>query len=258
MNKVSLVNALKSIQRKTSKHAPAIAIGVGLACFGTAIFSGIKETPKAIRLIEEKKKELDLAEDEKVPPVDVFKAVWKCYVPMALSFTAGATCILGAHKINGKRNAALAAAYQISETALREYKNKVIETIGEKKEEAIRHEVVKDKVAKNPPASTQVFITERGKTLCYDCCTDRYFESDLEAIRKIVNQLNFQLQQEHFISLNEFYYEVGLPNCDLGDMLGWNIDDGLIELEFTSMMTPDDRPCIAFTFSVAPRYEYNI
>lgn len=256
MNKADVTKMASVFVKGIQKKAPAIAIGVGIGCFAGAVFSSIKETPKAIRLIEAKKKELELEEEDKLPVSELFKAVWKCYVPMAISFTAGAMCILGAHKLDSTRNAALAAAYQLSETAFREYKNKVVETIGENKEKMVRDEVAKDKVRANAPIPSQIIVTGRGKTRCYDGQTGRYFESDIESIRKIINRLNYRLQTEHYISLNEFFYEIALPNTDVGDLIGWNLDDGLIDIEFTSMLADDGVPTLVLNYNVAPRYDY--
>lgn len=256
MNRADLAKLAKAFNAGVRKKAPAIAIGFGIGCFGYSVVSSIKETPKAVRLIEAKKKELSLKEDEKLPAVELFKAVWKCYVPMGISFTAGAMCILGAHRIDVRRNAALAAAYQLSESALREYKSKVIETIGEKREKSIRDEVAKEKIKENPPVPSQIIVTGRGKTRCYDGQTGRYFESDIESIRQIVNKLNYRLQSEHYISMNELFYELALPNTDLGDLIGWNLDDGLIDIQFSSMLADDGIPTLVLNYNVAPRYEY--
>lgn len=256
MNKADFAKMAKCFKAGVRKNAPAIAIGVGLGCFACSVASSIKETPKAVRLIAEKKEKLGLGKDDKLPVTELFKAVWKCYIPMGISFTAGAMCILGAHKLDSMRNAALATAYQLSETALREYKNKVVETIGENKEKAIRDEVAKDKVRANVPVANQIIVTGKGKTRCYDGQTGRYFESDIESIRKIINKLNYRLQTEHYISLNEFFYELALPNTDLGDLIGWNLDDGLIDIEFTSMLPDDGIPTLVLNYNIAPRYEY--
>lgn len=256
MNKVDLAKMAEVIRAGARKKAPAIAIGLGIGCFGYAVVSSIKETPKAVRLIEAKKKELSLQEDEKLPAVELFKAVWKCYVPMGISFTAGAMCILGAHRLDVRRNAALAAAYQLSESAFREYKTKVIETIGENREKVVRDEVAKKKIKENPPVTSQIIVTGRGKTRCYDGQTGRYFESDIESIRQIVNNLNYRLQSEHYISMNELFYELALPNTDNGDLLGWNLDDGLIEISFSSMLADDGVPTLVLNYNVAPRVEY--
>lgn len=48
----------------------------------------------------------------------------------------------------------------------------------------------------------------------------------------------------------------GLSNTDMGDELGWNIDDGLLEISYGAMVANDGRPCITLEYHVAPRYDF--
>lgn len=256
MNKTDLSKIIVGFRAGIRKNAPAIAIGVGIASFGYAVMSAYKEGPKVEKLINAKKEELNLKNDEKLPAKEAIKATWKCYLPSVVSFGTGIVCILGAHQIDARRNAALAAAYQLSESAFREYKNKVIETIGEKQEKVIKSEVVKDKIRENPPVQSSIIVTGKGETRFYDGQMDRYFKSDIETIRKIVNSLNYRMMSEQYISLNEFYYELGLPQTDTGDMLGWNIDHGLIEVDFVPVLPEDGIPTVAIKYMVGPKYDY--
>ena len=59
-----------------------------------------------------------------------------------------------------------------------------------------------------------------------------------------------------YASLNEFYDEIGLPPIEIGDKLGWNMDDGQIEVDFSSQLAADGTPCLVISFNVAPNYEY--
>ena len=52
-------------------------------------------------------------------------------------FGLSTTCIIGANNVNAKRNAVLTTACHVSERALSEYRNKVVEVIGEEKEKLI-------------------------------------------------------------------------------------------------------------------------
>lgn len=138
--------------------------------------------------------------------------------------------------MNARRNAALATAYTLSESALKDYQGKVIEMFGEKKNEAVKDAVAKDKVEKNPVVTREVIITEKGNTLCYDAISGRYFKSDIEKIKKAECELNRQMLDDMYVSLNDFYYEIGLDSVKLGDELGWNVDSGYIDLSFSSQL----------------------
>lgn len=253
MNKPNVTNLIKSVQMTLSKHGPEILTGIGIAGMITTTVLAVKATPKALKLIDEKKKE---KHTDKLTPVETIKTTWKCYIPAAVTGVTSVACLVGASSVNAKRNAALAAAYNLSATALSEYKEKVVETIGEKKEQAVREAIAQDKLDKNPVSKSEVIMTEKGNTLCFDATSGRYFMSDIEQIKKAVNDLNKRMLSEMYISLNEFYDELGLNNTSLGDELGWNIDEGLIELDFSAKMAEDGRPCIAVDYLIAPRYNY--
>ena len=164
-------------------------------------------------------------------------------------------CLVGASSTNFRRNAALATAYTLSESTLKEYQEKVVETIGEKKERDIREQVAKEKMVKNPVRD--VILTEKGgNTICYDVISGRYFKSDRDTISRIVNDLNRKMRDEMYVSLNDFYYELGLDSTKMGDDLGWNIDKGYIEIDFSSHLDANGTPCLVIDYRVVPIYDY--
>ena len=254
MGKLNLSNIAKSVRTAMKKHSPEILTGIGIAGMITTTVMAVRATPKALVLIEDKKIENDA---DKLTPVETIKATWKCYIPSAITGCLSIYCLIGASSVNVRHNAALATAYTLSESALKEYQEKVIETIGEKKEQSVRDSIAKDRIERDPVTSKEVIITERGNTLCYDAISGRYFKSDIDKLKKVENELNRRMIDEMYISLNEFYYEIGLNPISIGDDLGWNIDHGYIELSFSSQLTDEGTPCLVIDYQVAPRYEYN-
>lgn len=252
MKKPILPKALKSVQMTLTEHSPEILTGIGIVGMLSAGVLAVRATPKALRLIEEEREE----KGEDLTKTEVIKVAWKPYIPAVVTGVTGAACIIGAHSVNAKRNAAIATAYAISEKAFSDYKEKVVETIGEKKEKAVTDAIAKERVEKNPVRSNEVIITEKGNTLCYDIQSGRYFKSDIDKVRSAVNEVNSRLTYENYISLNEFYYEIGLPSIKLGDDLGWNIDGGLIDVNFSSQLAEDGTPCLVIDYRIAPRYDY--
>ena len=166
-------------------------------------------------------------------------------------------CVIGGCKVNTKRNAVLTTAYKLSETAFTDYREKVVETIGEKKEEEIHAKVAKKKLDETISTEGQyVWDTGHGNSLCYDCMTGRLFRSDIDFMRRTVNQMNQRLNVEMYMGLNELYYELGLKPVRLGNDLGWNRDNGLIEVRYDPILTDEDKPCIAISYDIGPRYDY--
>lgn len=252
MNKKTLAAVAQTVQMALKKHSPEILTGIGIAGMITSTVLAVRATPKALRLISERERD----DWTNLTPLEKVKAAWPCYIPAAVTGGAAVMCLIGASSVNARRNAALATAYAISEGAMREYKGKVIETLGDKKDQAIRDSIAKDKLDQNPVSGREVIVTGRGDTLCYDVISGQYFKSDIDKIKKAENELNKRLLAGVYIPLNDFYYEVGLREARVGDDLGWNIHDGLISLSFSSQLADDGTPCLVIDYSVAPRYDY--
>lgn len=261
MNKQALSQFARNIRTSLSKHSPEILIGIGIAGMITTTVLSVKATPKALQLMEEKKKELDV---ETLTPVETIKTTWKCYVPAAVTGAASVACLIGSHSVNAKRNAALATAYKLSETAFSEYREKVVETIGEKKENVVKDKISEDKIKNNPVANTEIIVTGKGSTLCFDPLSSRYFYSDLEKIRRAANKLNYEINTSPFcndgVTLNDFYREIGLPGTMTGDGLGWNLHTGLIDIYPSAQMVDEGEehegePCLVLNFNNPPQYD---
>lgn len=254
MNKPNMADLFKNVKIVVSKHSPEILTGIGIAGMITTTILAVKATPKALTLIEDKKKELELYPADKLTYIETVKATWKCYIPAAVTGITSITCLIGANSVNSRRNATLATACNLSATALTEYKEKVIETIGEKKERTIRDKVAEERVKKEPVNPSAIIVSGNGNTRCFDTITKRRFISDIEAIKKIANELNRRMiNGEDYISLNDFYYELGLDGSSIGDELGWNVSDGLIELDFSAQLDKDGVPCIVIDYKVMPK-----
>lgn len=253
MHKPRVSTVIKSIQKSVTRHSPEILMGIGIAGMVTTTVLAVKATPKALRLLEEAQRE----SEDGLTGTDKVKVCWKCYIPAAVTGVVSVSCLIGASSVNNRRNAALATAYKLSETALTEYRDKVVETIGEKKEQLVREKVAEEHIKKNPVSKNEVLITQKGETLCYDSISGRYFKSDIDKIKKTVNDLNRRMLNDMYISLNEFYYELDLDGIGVGDDLGWNIDHGFIDIDFGSQLADDGTPCVVINYSLAPRYDYS-
>ena len=254
MSKEGLKRTIKSAERVLTKYSPGILTGIGIAGMIGATFMAVKATPKALYLIETKKEE---SEVEELTPVETIKTCWKCYIPATLTTVLSAVCLIGASTVSAKRNAALATAYSISEAALREYQEKVVEVIGEKKEKAVRDAVAKDQIERDPVTKSEVVIIDsNSNTLCYEPLSGRYFKSTIDKIKKAEIKLDRQMIQEMYVSLNDFYWEIGLDGTDLGDQMGWNLSKGYMDLSFSSQLADDGTPCAVIVYGIPPVYDY--
>lgn len=257
MNKPNFTNMFRGVKVFATKHSPEILTSIGVAGMLTTVILAVKATPKALELIQETKKE---KRKEKLTPVETVQATWKCYIPAAATGIASTACIVGASSVSLKRNAALATAYKLSETAFAEYKEQVVETIGEKKEQIVREKVAEKKLEKNPVNESAVILTGKGNTLCMEPITGQYFRSDMEQIKKTVNDLNEKLLRDPFgyMSLNDFLVELcpSLETSIKGDEIGWNVINGIIRVDFHAKMAKNDEPCIVIDYTNAPQYDF--
>lgn len=261
MGKQLLSNFVRGAQASLKKRSPEILIGMGIAGMVTTTILAVKATPKAVELINDRKEELEV---DTLTPIETVKATWKCYIPAAVSGVASIACIIGSNSVNSRRNAALATAYTLSESAFTKYRDSVVETIGEKKEKAIRDKVSEKELKETPVNRTEVITVGGGKTLFFDPMSHRYFYSTIDKIKKAENNLNWKINTDPFdygVTLNDFYEEIGLPTTATGDALGWNIRIGMLDIYTSAQKVEDDNdhegePCLVINFANPPKYEF--
>lgn len=252
---------LNSLIGKTSRfmtdNSPVILTAIGATgVLATAYLTG-KAALKTHTLIQHRR--LDLAEEDvsyKLTDRDKFELVWKLYIPAAGSALLTIAAIICANHIGTRRAAAIATAYNISERAFSEYREKIIEKIGAVKEEKARTEIAQKKIDDNPASTNQVIVTGGGEVLCYESFTDRYFYSDLETLKKAMNDTNHQILRDSYASLSDFYERVGLKFTSISNDVGWN-SDRLLDLVFSAVISEKGRPCIVVDYYIVPIHRYN-
>lgn len=245
---------LKKLKVLVADNSPLILTYLSVAGVVTTTVLAVKATPNAVDKLSKVKWDAE-SNNKQVQSKEVIEAVWKDYMPAAVSGAFTIACIIGAQAINMRKNAAVVSLYSLTETALREYQAKVKEIHGENKERKVREEINKDSIATAPMALSEVHITGLGEQLCYDSFTGRYFKSDIETIRRAQNDINAQVLSNNYASHNDFYKLLGLARTQFGEEAGWNLDQ-LLEIEFTSHLADDGRPClcIEYQMNLKPNY----
>jgi hypothetical protein len=241
----------KRAETFVSDNASGILTGVGVVgTVATAVLAG-RATLKASEVIAKEEVRYDMDHDglgEFDTKARVL-AVWPLYLPPVAMGGITITSIVMANRMSAKRAAALAAAYGLSESRFQEYRTKV-------EERAVRDEIAQDHVTNNPPGKEVVVITG-GEVLCLDLLSGRYFHSTVEQIKRCENWINHKLFEEQYVSLSEFYDELGLEGTTLSDHVGWNqVGTGPVEIKISTAKTPNEQPCITFDFNVAPISEF--
>lgn len=253
MKKINLPGVMKNIELGLKKHSPQILIGFGVAGMVGATVLAVAVTPKAMKLIEEKKEEEG---KDHLTPLETVQTTWKCYIPTAIMTLASAGCIIGSCTISTRRYAALGAAYKVIATGYNEYKNKVVETVGEEKAKEINTKVSQEQIKNNPPQKQNIILTGKGDILCLESLTHRYFRSSVNEIKRAVNEINKRIFHELYVQLNDFFDELGLPGTVLGSELGWNSKGILLDVDFTSELSYDNEPVLVINYNILPRDDY--
>ena len=201
--------------------------------------------------------EEEFNEKKKEITIDTVKQMAPVVAPVALSASGTIISVVGGYKVASKQIATLSALYSMAEKSLGDYQDKAKEFLGDKKAGELHDKVKEGKILDNPPSETDTIInTGKGTTLCLDDWSGRYFYSSPEEIRKSFNIINKRMMDEYYISLNELYDELGLPDIKLGEDIGFNIDDGLIDIDhlFTAALHNGSTPILSLDYDVSPKY----
>ncbi len=246
----------KRVGRFLKRKSPVILTGIGIAGMVTSTVMAVKATPKALALIEIQNMREEEGLDEPMTKVDVVKLTWKCYIPSAAIGVVSIACLISANTVNGTQKAALATAYALSETTLHTYKDKMVELIGEEKAKEVQTAVAQKTIERAPIKDKEVIVTSKGDYLCLEPMSGRYFKSDIESIRRDANELNRQMQTTLYVTLNDWYSQLGLKPVDgsIGETMGWHIDNGLIDISFDACVAGDGAPCLVLEYLSSPDY----
>lgn len=244
---------IEDIARRISKaaitHSPTILTTIGvIGTISTAVLA-TRAAFRAARIIHEEKER-----HGELEPKYMVEVTYKEFVPPVVTGLVTISAIVGANRVGSRRTAAIAAAFATTDRAFSEYRSKILDRVGEKKERAYRDEIVQDQVARDEAITKEVIVLS-GEVLCLDRYSGRYFSSDMETIKAAQNKVNYAVNNYFYASLTDFYNGLGIRPTSQSDDVGWNADK-LLELEFSSAIADDGRPCLAFEFSVVPIRNY--
>lgn len=259
---------IRTVAGAIDRNLPLIlTVGGGVSSvvgFGLAI----KETPKAIKLKEEKKKK------ENKEDLSVFESVVTCapaYGPAVAAEVLALILIFGAHHESIKRQAAILAAYVIADGQAKDYKEAIEKTFGDKKAGQVKDKVA-EKVAKETPTPTDasgqpIVINGTGELWCIDYITGRKFRSTVENVKQAFNELDDMLNYNKFLAINDLYELIDSPDLeplehDMGENLGWfgskhpSGNRMHVRPEFSSQLDSNNQPCLVIMASVKPKWNY--
>ena len=202
---------MKIDRTKASVICSGLAI-VGVAV--TGVLSAIR-APKYKEILEESKGS---------KPVAVAKTYW----PAIASGVVTCSLIVVAEGLGLKEIAALGAmaGYATRNRAMIE--RKVKEVTGKDSKDIlkrIKSESTKETAVAEYAKHPSIELTGNGDLLCFEGYSGRWFRSSAEAVEAAVKRLNERFKDGEYLSLNDFYVELGITQTHFGSNRGWVPDD---------------------------------
>lgn len=265
--KETVIQTGRVVGRAVSKRSPEILMVVGTGCvISSAVMTG-KATLKAVDILEESKEveekielvhdgdfelpedaeytESDYKKDIITNKVNLCKDLAKEYWPAVTLMVLGISCLLGAHGIMQKRNAALVAAYKLCEETFKDYRNRVVKELGIEKDQQFYYGIVEETVSKKIEDENGKKKTVKEKVKILPDNPTRYARYFDEAsahwsnspdqnkffLECVQNMLNDRLHSVGIVTLNEAYDALDFDRCEDGQMVGWYYDPELVNPE---------------------------
>lgn len=249
MANLNIQSLSQNIVKTVEKNAPAILVGLGVTTMVGTVVLAVSATPKAVSIIQAKEEELK----RELEPKEVVLNTYKEYIPAAVMGVLSITCFITAQTVSIRRQAALLALYSITEDKLTEYSKTVVENIGLRKEQKIRDDVDEKIIKDNPTGNSTIVITGHGNVLCYDVQSGRYFRSNMDAIRAAELDINKELYETMYVTLNSLYAKLDLSDIPMGNIVGWDVNSrGVLDIRYSTQLSDTNEPCIVLNYQTEP------
>ena len=256
--KEKLMNVYNGVKGKVEKHSPEILMGVGVvgvvattvtACRATMKLNDIldecSETRDKIKSVQEnpayddRYSDEDAQKDLTINYVQTGVKIAKLYAPSVALGVLSVGCLVGSHSVMQKRNAALSAAYLTVDKSFKEYKQRVIDRVGEEVEKEIRYGIKAEEVVETvtDEDGNETTVTETVKMMDPNLYSDyaRFFdeaspywqkdpEYNLVFLKAQQQYANDLLRAKGRLFLNDVYDMLGIEKTKAGQIVGWVYD----------------------------------
>ena len=173
---------MKPIKRIFKKNASTILTVLGAAGVVATAVTAVQATPKAMRLIEEKKVE----KGGELTKWEMVQTAYTPYIPTMVIGLGTLGCIFGANILNKRTQARLTSAYAMLHQTHKTYRKKVNDIYGEDADQKVQEELAKDKYEEDKPE-----VEDPTQMLFYDIYSKQYFtstEADVKNAEYLLNR----------------------------------------------------------------------
>lgn len=239
------MNALRIAGAWIKSNASPILVGTNIALGAYACYLTGKGAVKAYEIIHTKKPRTKK---------ELARCTWKCFIPAAIAFGGSTLSAIAGHKIDMRRQAALASAAAISETALTGVTKHMTDELSKGKAEKVVASALQEEADKNLPSQNEIQVVDKDGALVQDSITGQWLRVSLEHIAAARNVANDMMNQDGSVFFNDFLDAAGFNTCDAGGEIGWrSMEDGLFDVTFVGGATPfNDEPYVITNYSPRP------
>ncbi len=232
-----------------ARTKPIMLAVISVVCNTVALFSGIKATVKATRIIDKKRK------DGTLDTKSVIKDVAPSYILPAAAFVVGQVSTVGSALLSREQNLAITGAMTATACRYQQYREKTKELYGDEADDRILVELSKDATAKYVDYSNCVgnsidnvngeytfndnptYYAPEGKLMFFDelrygqpredgSIDDGFFVCTVNQFQQARLHLNRNFVLRGWADINEFYNFLGIPETYIGNDLCWDASEG--------------------------------
>lgn len=210
----------------TKKHAATILTWLGATGVVATSVLAVKATPEAMKIIEEKRKELPEGVND-LTPYDKFKAAWKPYIPSVMTGLGTISCIFGANIVNKRTQASLISSYALLSKYFNEYRHEAHNTYkleeGKNANQVIQKSLFEKKIKTDPPKD--IFVDDDEMlvylpTYATSHFNDGYITTKKSTILNLEKRINDEINKEGYVCFNRIYKWLGIKDSKL-PAWGW-------------------------------------
>lgn len=278
MKKGTLTSMFSRLDGFTKKNSPAILAGCAVVGVITTVYCAWKAAPRADDILKKHRKEMDSVkkgdkEARRAVTKETVKEMVPVVAPTALMAGSTVACIIGSQRLNGKRIAALSAAYAMSKDMVNDLNEQMIKDLGPKKAQAVKDAVFEKKVTEEHPEGTPVrdeIMRKKGMYWCRDYYTGCTFQTNAFIINQAITDISARVGGEMYITLGEFWQSLqdagssgmeSMFRTPVKDQFCWTADDlknGRLDISYTSVLDEDDSPILALDYDPRPYFNSKI
>lgn len=276
-------------QISTSKHAPLVAAGFGIAgVIGVAV-SASRDTLKAKRKMDAERDSIDFAINQikrraaeikgasasqrsNVDPQEAFNLksasyellekvkyvvplVWKCYIPTVAISAATIGAVFLSWKMGSAQLKVAKMATYMAEQTFQTYSKNVMKRLeeGTLTKETLAEEESESKGMVKANKEFSGIVINGDQVPVLDTYSGRTFQSSMTAIREAANSVNETIfgHLYGYASLTDFYDHLNLEPTGVSDEVGWNADHPL-RITFGATLLENGSPALQLDYELDP------